>query len=687
LKLGGRGLAAGFWAARQFSDSYEDLKEMGASDKQALSIGAGIAAGTGVIEQFVPDPIGLLKNKGIAGAAIHGLSKSVQRGIGKVGLKKLKHPLAKRTAGQAAGALGRTAGEIFEEGTEAAFDEAVKFNLATRDEAIAERDVSDIGTRAVEAMVEAGPGILALGGGGAVVGTGEQASRFKRKAKGLQQAKVEKEIMRFAESGETPTRTQWSKWGALDVEGHSQKTRKTGVKAIARRLQQSAQAQTMVDRVTPTEQQWKDWGFDPKEGATEESRREHLFERFRGGYAAIQAEQEPSKAPEALEGVPSQTEALDALQPAPVATETVQVAPETEELSIGAQQVPPVSTTEVSEPPSMSKAAESVQTSEQVIAEPVEAPETRITDKYMVRGNHLFIKIQGKWSRIESFNSNEEAQRAMLDAEEVSESPTIQTDEVDITDSVKKTDSAIGNFIQDSAGRIGIDVEKVGRGLKKAKGIGQRLALSRGELPQSIFEAKTRTEGFEAKIETRLRFAVNKFRKIEKKVFGEDGMNGKDTATVRLALQGSEVAMGILDPKIHPIIGEIRKQIDALSAQLRSMGVIAGDLAAVVEGNEGTYLTTTYRAFQGPKWAEDVPQEIKNAYADFVRKEFPNKTNEEINGIIDKILYDAEQSGSPMAMAKKAQLGAKDVSILTRKKDLPDELKALLGEEEDPILN
>ena len=332
------------------------------------------------------------------------------------------------------------------------------------------------------------------------------------------------------------------------------------------------------------------------------------------------------------------------------------------EYVVNADQVPPGATVAEEGVPSRTEASEALQ----------QAPTASEVVQEVPEGEAL---------------ATEAAQTPPTSTIEVSESPTIQTDEVDVTDSVKITDSAIGNFIQDAAGRIGIDIEKAGRGLKKAKGIGQRLALSRGELPQSIFEAKVRKEGFEAKIETRLRFAVNKFRKIEKKVFGKDGMSGGNVALVRLALQGSEVAMEILDPKIHLVISEIRQQVDALSAQLRSTGAIAGNLAAVVEGNEGTYLTTTYRAFQGPKWAQDVPSEIKNAYADFVRKEFPDKTNEEIDGMIGKILYDAEQSGSPIAMAKQAQLGAKDVSILTPKKDLPDELKALLGEEEDPILN
>ncbi len=679
LKLGGRGLAAGFWAARQFSDSYEDLKEMGASDKQALSLGAGIAAGTGAIEQFIPDPIGVLRNKGIGGAAIRGLSKKVQNAIGKVGLKKLKHPLAKRTAGQVAGALGRTAGETLEEGAQAALDEAVKFNLAARDEAIAERDVSDIGTKAIEAMIEAGPGLLALGAGGAAVGTGEQVSRFKKKAAGFKQSKIETEIIRFAQSRETPTRTQWAKWGVLDVDGHSQKTRKAGVIAIAGRLQKAAQARTIVDRQVPTEQQWKDWGFDPEKGLTREDRKEHLFARFREGYAA-EVKDRQTKRRVAEELRQRDAIAADTVRDAKATAKTEQDAAKAEQDALGT-------------PEGLAGVLGQVE-GIQDATQPSEAAQE--LPAALGFADTLANAVQPAMS-VDLESEIPVTQEGGLSAPEViladveTDSPVVEpvnvTDEVDVTDSVKKINNVIGNFIQDTAGRIGIDIEKAGRGLKKAKGIGARFALSRGEFPQSVFEAKIEKEGFESKIETRLRFTVKKFRKLEKKVFGKNGMSNDDIVIVNAALKGDAAAMNSLDLEIRLVISEMRQQVDALSAQLRSMGVITGDLAVIVKSNEGTYLTTTYRAFQGPKWAEDIPQEIKNAYADFIRKEFPDSTNEEINGMIDKILYDAEQSGSPMAMAKQARLGAKDVSILTRKKDLPDELKALLGEETDPILN
>ena len=920
LKAGGRGASAAFWASRQFADSYEDLKEMGVSDAKARVIGATIAGGTGLLEQFVPDVTGFVKGKGIVSQVARAASRKATQVVG----AGLKRPLAKKAVSRATGVTVRAIGETAEEGAQAAYDEAIKFNVAARDPEIEYRDVADIGRRAWEAMVEAGPGIAAMGGGGGAVQFSGDVARFKRKSAGLKQSKMETEIMRFAQSGETPSRTQWAKWGGLAEEGFSMKNRKAGVKSIAQNLGQIARVRTVVEGRTPTEQQWKDWGFDPGKGKTPEARKAFLFEKFRKGYVSEQREKAESRLgelqevandtvvkakqarleynqdladfqeaqparpegnlpageierrpPEALVQKQVRMEELDraaseavaqakqieadyadfqetqpgrpeddALLPdaAAVRRRELETAAELDEdfeawkaatqpsVAVEEQKGPDMSARvpkAVSRPPAAVRAPRGETISDaapEAVSRPPAADLGDLESKEPVpyddrqsaashplrtqvwnaikslkegtfpgrltgtgdgrkgartgreendrkslqrlrkalpnvpredfnaavlemerRGEIVLVpferfdiheddkaaEIQGRQDKqaiavkseptaeaLESQESRSDWKAKQREAKEKTEkkafdkemaenrrlreeaedevsdddllaldAPQMDTDEVDITDSVKKTDSAIGNFIQDSAGRIGIDIEKAGRGLKKAKGIGARFALSRGELPQEIFEAKTKKEGLESKIQTQIRFAVKKFRKLEKEVFGKDGMNGRDMAIIKIALQGSEPAMNSLDPRIRPVISEIRRQVDALSAHLRSIGAVAGDLAVIVEGNEGTYLTTTYRAFQGPKWTQDVPQEIKNTYADFIRKEFPDKTNEEIDGMIGKILYDAEQSGSPMAMAKEARLGAKDVSILTRKKDLPDELKALLGEEEDPILN
>ncbi len=629
LSAGGIGASTAYWTTRNLAERRDDFVELGMNEKDALLVGGASALMEGAIENIIRDPTGMLKKTGAVRKLARGKIKTLVKEAGKQTL--------------------RFAGELLEESLQAATDEGTKFLAGEASGRVERRDPNEIHRRAFQAAKEAAPGLgvmsLAFGGGNIASGLSQARMRV-----------VNSEIMAAGRKGIVPSRKQWKRWAGAR-EKTSGLERKQALGELAEGIVTLDRIETLKRGEVPTAEQWANWGMPPEEGETEQDRLLHLNREY-----VVSAEQGPTVAPEALEGVPGQGEAPGAVTAPSDAIEAVPEATEAEVLVEDAKQTPQTSTIEVS-------VAGKRQTADQVEA--------------IIQG-HTPTEQQRKDLGLDLVEeATEEIEEPPLDVD----FRVVESDEVDITDSVKKTDSAIGDFIEDSAGRIGIDIVKAGRGLKKAKGIGARLALSRGELPQPIFESKVKKEGFEAKIETRLRFTVQKFRKLEKEVFGKDGMDGKDTAIVRIALQGSEPAMNSLDPKARPILAEIRHQVDALSAQLRSTGAIAGDMAIIVEGNEGTYLTTTYKAFQGPKWAQDVPQEIKNAYADFIRKEFPDKTNEEINGLIEKILYDAEQSGSPIAMAKQARLGAKDVSILTRKKDLPDELKALLGEEKDPILN
>ena len=302
--LAGRGVAtagkvagAAFWSARQYNDSYGDLKEMGASDAKAKLTAAAIAIGTGTLEQFAPDPIGAFKGKGLIGPLTRKLSKKARQVVG----KKIAGPTARTVAGKVVETGGRIASEIAEEGGQAAWDEAIKYNVAARDPNIEQRDVGDIGRNAWEAMLEAGPGIAALGGGGGVAGVGADLSRLRGKAAGYKQSKMETEVMRFAKTGGTPSRKQWSKWGGAAEDGKTKEDRRIGVKIIAKKLQNIARVRTIMDNRTPTREQWLEWGFDPKKGETPESRKFLLFEQTRKEYKADKVKQSELAAEQSLQ--------------------------------------------------------------------------------------------------------------------------------------------------------------------------------------------------------------------------------------------------------------------------------------------------------------------------------------------------------------------------------------------------
>ncbi|MCK5611892.1 hypothetical protein KAR91_59025, partial [Candidatus Pacearchaeota archaeon] len=109
-----------------------------------------------------------------------------------------------------------------------------------------------------------------------------------------------------------------------------------------------------------------------------------------------------------------------------------------------------------------------------------------------------------------------------------------------------------------------------------------------------------------------------------------------------------------------------------------------------IEGHKGTYLNRSYAAFDDPNWVEQVIKKkgvIENA-EDFIAKNNPHLTRAEVVGAVGAILESAKETTSFMSMVSKGtKLGSKDVSITRRRKGVPDEIRALLGEYRDPKVN
>ena len=128
----------------------------------------------------------------------------------------------------------------------------------------------------------------------------------------------------------------------------------------------------------------------------------------------------------------------------------------------------------------------------------------------------------------------------------------------------------------------------------------------------------------------------------------------------------------------------MRNQIDALSQRLIDEGIIEGDLIGKIQENLGTYLTRSYEVHDNPKWRDTVPVEIKNRAVAFIRSKHPDLTPEELKGRINELL---DAPDAPLSIIASGKLGAKDLSILKARKDIAPEIRALLGEYSDPLLN
>lgn len=148
-----------------------------------------------------------------------------------------------------------------------------------------------------------------------------------------------------------------------------------------------------------------------------------------------------------------------------------------------------------------------------------------------------------------------------------------------------------------------------------------------------------------------------------------------------------------IGPKTLAALDVMRAQVDKLSDKLIDVGAIPAELVATVDGNMGTYLTRQFAVFRDPAWAANLDTAVVNRFKSWLTSELTAQrkgvapTVEEVDARTRGLLLDGTAAENPLAMLKKSGLGAKDLSILKSRKDIPPELRALWGEYRDPLVN
>jgi hypothetical protein len=217
---------------------------------------------------------------------------------------------------------------------------------------------------------------------------------------------------------------------------------------------------------------------------------------------------------------------------------------------------------------------------------------------------------------------------------------------------------------------------------KKIKNFFQKQFTAKGFLPKNVFDRWIKTKGEISKYESQIKFTIGDIKSAIKSEY-EGKLTDAQITDLNLALQGKKTSEPI-PPKTMALIEDMRSQIDNLTKRFIDEGVVAGEMSAKFTKNMGTYITRSYRKFDDPFWAEFVPDEVKNKAMAFLRGQYPNHSDEEMEGLINYLLYSPE---APMAILKGSKLGSKDLSILKKRGDIAPEIRALLGEYGDPLLN
>lgn len=193
---------------------------------------------------------------------------------------------------------------------------------------------------------------------------------------------------------------------------------------------------------------------------------------------------------------------------------------------------------------------------------------------------------------------------------------------------------------------------------------------------------------------------VEKTKQVAKKI-GFDDWDLFDKS-LRNQYYGSDLAdLKELPPEMQVLSVHMRNKIDGLSRDLIINNYVTPEQALNIESNIGEYMTRSYRAFNEKDWSKKVPEQAREeAYRLLVQQRFdelydPKDQEADVDSIIEQAKADAFRdlqsiidgiSDKYVPPKINVQKG-KDLGVLKQRKDIPKEIREVLGEYTDPGVN
>jgi hypothetical protein len=227
----------------------------------------------------------------------------------------------------------------------------------------------------------------------------------------------------------------------------------------------------------------------------------------------------------------------------------------------------------------------------------------------------------------------------------------------------------------------------------------KKLLSARKFLPRGAFKYKEQKLGSIAKHLNIVNQNVTDFNRAYKKYKGDKEQLIKDFDAFLRADVIGEITLeeSKLPNEFIEIANSMRNHIDALSRELVDGGYVTEDDAAKIRTNFGEYVTRAYEVYTNKDWKNKVQEEVKQKAKNLLRKQLrpqaeqyvennPGENVEEIlDNLIDQKMTELLQKDGADNFLTGSKLGAKDLSILKQKTDIPFEIRALMGEYTDPM--
>jgi len=235
----------------------------------------------------------------------------------------------------------------------------------------------------------------------------------------------------------------------------------------------------------------------------------------------------------------------------------------------------------------------------------------------------------------------------------------------------------------------------VGRFVDGARRFKQQFLTSKGLLPKIGFTYKEKMEGEISAEANRAAKTAKKFGVLFDKFTGDKELL-KDAFDK--ALRGDKSIQ--LPAGFAGLANEMRNHIDRLSQMLIATGAVEGDMADAIRENMGTYITRSYEIFDNKNFRQKVGEQELQAAKNFLRTQpgmialaqseaarTGTTVDEALDVLVDNKIDEYFADAETGALVKGSKLGSKDLSTLKERKEIPEQIRMLMGEYSDPAMN
>ena len=224
-----------------------------------------------------------------------------------------------------------------------------------------------------------------------------------------------------------------------------------------------------------------------------------------------------------------------------------------------------------------------------------------------------------------------------------------------------------------------------------------------GLLPQAAFMEKILRDG-EFNVGDDIVFRTLKsFETAVKATYGKRYAQLTDTQKrdIDLALHGLPVPS--LSDAMKGAVARMRQDIDALSeeylkaqrqqvAELQAQGNEDGALRAqmlvdLIESKKGQYVTRSYKVFSDPNWHKKVDRQVMATALQFLTNQYQGDGNKAAHVLGTLLMGESTAYTGMEALIKESTLGARDLTVLMKRKKIAPEIRAVMGENTDADLN